>query len=66
MSGQDPYLNEKNELHQIEDDNNFPIYSKEEGTFIYNDGSSMYCNTLSSPLGKIGHDKIIVLDDDLL
>lgn len=61
-----PNLNEKEFISEIEDSSNYPVYSKDDGTFVFNDGSLIQCNGLASPITKLAYSEIQVEDDDLL
>jgi hypothetical protein len=66
MANLNPNLNEKEFYSRIEDNSNYPVYSKDDGTFIFNDGSLIHCDGLASPITKLAYSEIEVQDEDLL
>jgi|LauGreDrversion4_2_1035121.scaffolds.fasta_scaffold10543_7 hypothetical protein len=59
-------LGEKDLISEIEESNNYAIYSKSDGTFMYNDGALIKCPGLGSPIIQLAQSSLQVEDEDLI
>jgi hypothetical protein len=61
-----PNINEKEFVTQVEEKNNYAVYSKDDGTFMFNDGAIVQCAGLASPVALLTDNGLHIEDQDLV